>query len=86
MTAGHPATPKRLPDGRGQIDCGLQFLGDRWLLTVRGALAGVTRFCEFQSSLGIAPTSLHADFAPWGRLGFLSGDLMAMLQLAMSTS
>lgn len=50
-------------DYRGQEACSvartLEIVGDRWTwLIVRDAFLGMTRFAEFQSSLGVAPNVL----------------------------
>lgn len=51
--------PKRSPDSECPIARTLESVGEWWsILILRDALQGVTRFDEFQRSLGIAPNIL----------------------------
>ncbi|WP_297547773.1 helix-turn-helix domain-containing protein [Amycolatopsis sp.] len=54
------ATPK-LTDSSCSVARSLGVLGERWtFLILRDALAGTTRFAQFQKSLGVAPDVLAA--------------------------
>lgn len=55
---------KKINDGLCPIARTLPFLGDAWnILILRDAHSGLTRFEQFKSSLGIAPTMLTKRLA-----------------------
>jgi DNA-binding HxlR family transcriptional regulator len=51
----------------------LEFVGERWSLLIlrNAAFAGMTRFTEFQTSLGIAPNILAARLAHFVETGLM---------------
>src|SRR5215216_1444834 len=51
----------------------LEFVGERWSLLIlrNAAFAGMTRFTEFQKSLGIAPNVLAARLASFVETGLM---------------
>jgi DNA-binding HxlR family transcriptional regulator len=51
----------------------LEVVGERWsLLIIRDALSGMTRFTDFQRSLGLAPNILAARLEHFVRAGLMA--------------
>jgi Predicted transcriptional regulators len=71
-----------VPDRRS-----LERVGEWWsMLILRDAFAGVTRFDEFQQSLGIAPNMLARRLAALVDAGMLGGAATASGRRATNTS
>ena len=64
----------------------LERVGEWWsMLIMRDALHGLTRFDEFQKSLGIAPNMLRGGSLRWSRPGCLSAAAIASGRRATNT-